>query len=496
MGAVVAATHTQLEQRVALKVLLPELLENKQAVERFLREGKAAGQLSSDHVCRVLDVALLDDGAPYLVMELLDGCDLERLLLVEGSLPVSTAAAYVLQACIGLAEAHAHGIVHRDLKPANLFLSRRADESPLIKVLDFGIAKLTVGVKCDLTATTSVMGSPNYMSPEQLRSSREADPRSDLWALGVILYELVSGKKPFIADSITDLTLRIAMDAPSPLRQVAPEFNEVVFRCLEKSPEHRFADVADFAHALGQAVGPEVMELANTVSKVLYAGRPEAALEATMRRRRVTITNAAVSINTSETPRRSSWRSAALWIGAAGILGGFGWGIASSATAPLRASNPAAEDRPSLPAPSLPDPLPVATTAAGPARPIAHGAASEALPSPDLVNPTTAVSASTAGGRPLPSPLAFEAPKMGDRIAAPLAGTGEVGKDVTSAAAASRRRHHRHRRGVVADGPDARPVHAEKVDVSPIPPPQEPPHPAEVTNPPEGAALLIVDPFK
>jgi serine/threonine-protein kinase len=159
MGQVLAATHLQLEQAVALKVLLPELLEDPLAVERFLREGKACALLHGEHVCRVLDVSVLDDGVPYLVMELLAGRDLEQVLGEDGPLPEADAAGYVLQACVGLAEAHARGIVHRDLKPANLFVTQGPDEAPLVKVLDFGIAKLTLDRK-----STRLNSSHRYIS--------------------------------------------------------------------------------------------------------------------------------------------------------------------------------------------------------------------------------------------------------------------------------------------------------------------------------------------
>jgi serine/threonine-protein kinase len=193
VGVVVAALHVHLGQRVALKFLLDDVRHDAQVVERFLREARAAGGLRSEHVGRVIDVATLDTGAPYLVMELLAGNDLAAELQRTGPLPVGVVADYMLQALVGLAEAHAQGIVHRDLKPANLFLTHRPDGTPCIKVLDFGI------------------GSPAYMAPEQLRSSRSADVRSDIWALGAIMYELVSGRAPFAGATVADLALRIAM---------------------------------------------------------------------------------------------------------------------------------------------------------------------------------------------------------------------------------------------------------------------------------------------
>ena len=188
MGVVVAAQHLQLGQLVALKFLLPEALRNPEVTERFLREARAAVRLKSEHVGRVIDVGTLDDGAPYLVMEYLEGQDLDSFREEHERLPVAQVVSFVLQASEAIAEAHSIGIIHRDLKPANLFLTVRADGSPTVKVLDFGIAKATEGSEdFSLTKTATVMGSPAYMSPEQLRSARDVDARSDIWAIGVIL---------------------------------------------------------------------------------------------------------------------------------------------------------------------------------------------------------------------------------------------------------------------------------------------------------------------
>ncbi|MEZ4314973.1 MAG: serine/threonine-protein kinase [Polyangiaceae bacterium] len=203
MGAVVAATHTQLDQRVAIKFLLPQMLGSREVVERFQREARAAAKIRSEHVVRVSDVGTLDGGVPFIVMEFLEGKDLGELLQRRGPLPVPLAVDYVLEACEALAEAHAAGIVHRDLKPSNLFLARRADETDIVKVLDFGISKQitpeALQSSPSLTRTTDVFGSPTYMSPEQLKASRDVDTRADLWALGVILFELISGAPPSAA---------------------------------------------------------------------------------------------------------------------------------------------------------------------------------------------------------------------------------------------------------------------------------------------------------
>jgi eukaryotic-like serine/threonine-protein kinase len=266
MGAVAVATHLHLDQHVALKILNAEHAKNPDVCERFLREARAAARLRSEHVCRVSDVGI-DGQTPYIVMELLEGDDLASLI-EKGPLPIATAVDHVLQATIAIAEAHARGIVHRDLKPANLFVTRRLDGSPLVKVLDFGIAKAMTASPSKLTNTDVLMGTPGYMSPEQLRALRTVDARSDIWQLGVILYEAVSGRVPFPAATITDMAIRVATEPPEPL-DVDPAFREVVLKCLEKSPDRRYEDVGAFALALVPFGGPTAAANAALVAKVL-----------------------------------------------------------------------------------------------------------------------------------------------------------------------------------------------------------------------------------
>lgn len=258
MGYVVAAMHTQLDQRVAVKFMVPELCEHPEAVARFLREARAAVRIRSEHVARVLDVGTMDDGTPYMVMEFLWGRDLATELEEVKQLAVSQAADYVLQACEALAEAHAYGIVHRDLKPANLFLTRRPDGSAQIKVLDFGISKAATDQAApaseSLTASQSLIGSPHYMSPEQVRRPKTVDSRSDIWALGVILHELISGDRPFGGDTPMSVLAAVVSDPAPRLRDLRPELSvgveKVILRCLEKEPANRYASVADLASAL------------------------------------------------------------------------------------------------------------------------------------------------------------------------------------------------------------------------------------------------------
>jgi len=261
MGIVYAATHVALDQRVAIKALFPEALEDAQAIERFAREGRAAAKIQSDHVVRVYDVGAFDDGTPYMVMEYLEGADLMELLLENDSFPIDEATEYVLQACEGIAEAHKAGIIHRDLKPANIYVSKRADGAPNVKLLDFGISKFTVHpddplLDPSITATATVMGSPGYMSPEQLKSARMVDERADIWALGTILYELVTSKPAFRGESMPQLCAMIASEdppLPSTLRPDVPiALEHAILRCLEKKPERRFQDVGELARAIAE----------------------------------------------------------------------------------------------------------------------------------------------------------------------------------------------------------------------------------------------------
>jgi serine/threonine-protein kinase len=255
MGVVVAARHLELDERVAVKFLLSEAALNGEAAARFVREARAAVKIKSEHVARVIDVGRMDSGAPYMVMEYLEGCDLSAKLSA-GPLAIEDAVDYVVQACDAMAEAHALGIVHRDLKPANLFLTQRSDGSAVVKVLDFGISKVNVPdtSEAGLTKTSAVMGSPYYMSPEQMKSSRDVDGRSDVWSLGVILYELISGRPPFLGDTLPELLSAIMLDTPPKLEvlrpDVPPELGEILQHVLQKDRTKRYQTVGELASAL------------------------------------------------------------------------------------------------------------------------------------------------------------------------------------------------------------------------------------------------------
>jgi eukaryotic-like serine/threonine-protein kinase len=289
LGFVVAANHVELGEKVALKFLRPEAMSNAEAVSRFSREARASAKLRSEHVARVFDVGTLPDGSPFIVMEYLEGIDLGVLLHERGALPISLAVEYVLQTCEALATAHASGVVHRDIKPDNLFLNRRAQDLHVIKVLDFGISKVSLArsspaARHPLVETTMAMGSPIYMSPEQIRAAKDIDARTDIWSLGCVLYELLTNRLAFDASSITEVTAFILERETPSLRSARPDIPEplelVIQRCLAKTPAQRFQNVGELAIALAPFAPPRARVLIERCCSILQgAGMTRAGLD-------------------------------------------------------------------------------------------------------------------------------------------------------------------------------------------------------------------------
>jgi serine/threonine protein kinase len=280
MGVVVRATHQMLNSKVAMKFLLPEYVNNTGIVERFLREARAAVSIKNPHVAGVIDVGTLESGSPYIVMEYLQGRDLADVLETEVYMrDIPRAARLILQACEGLAAAHANGIVHRDIKPGNLFITSASDGTEQVKVLDFGISKSGTELN-NLTRTGAVMGSPMYMSPEQMRSTRNVDQRSDVWSLGVVAFELLTGRLPYEAETMTELVAMVLENDPPRTRElradVPPALDDAVAGALTKNPDKRYRDVAEFAQDIAVAMNDgKLLEQAQRIRRIVSRGTDE-----------------------------------------------------------------------------------------------------------------------------------------------------------------------------------------------------------------------------
>ncbi len=280
MGVVWKSTQLDLDRAVAIKVVREEFATNEEVVNRTLLEARAAAKLRGEHVVRVLDVGRLPTGAPYIVMEHLEGRDLytdlaERLL----PMPVNVAVDLVLEACEGLAEAHAAGIVHRDLKPENLFIAERPDGSAVVKIPDFGISKdIRPDSPRTMTNPATAIGSPQYMAPEQMRGAADVDARADIWSLGATLYELLVGAPPFQGTTIPAVCSLVLEEDPTPPRNMRPDMpvglEAVVTRCLKKDRDERYASIGELAHALVMYGSPTADDRAARIARVISGIRP------------------------------------------------------------------------------------------------------------------------------------------------------------------------------------------------------------------------------
>ncbi|AUX37878.1 MULTISPECIES: serine/threonine-protein kinase [Sorangium] len=281
MGAVIAATHMDLGELRAIKLLLPATAADPEMCERFLREARIAARLKSEHAVKVHDVGRLPSGLPFMVMEFLDGRDLRVIRKKRGPLPVEEATLYVIQACDALAEAHALGLVHRDVKPANLFLTHTREGTPCIKVLDFGISKVSeaasLGVSEMRTSTGQMLGTPHYMPPEQMRGQRDVDARADIWAVGSLLYVLLTGRYPMHARSVQTVSLvlggKFVPPLPSQVRRgLTPEIDPIIMRCLERDRDRRWPDLAELTLALRPFAPPAAEPLVERIQRILRGG--------------------------------------------------------------------------------------------------------------------------------------------------------------------------------------------------------------------------------
>jgi eukaryotic-like serine/threonine-protein kinase len=282
MGIVLAARHLELDELVAIKCIRAQMPWSPDVIARFAREAKASARLKSEHIAKVIDVGVSPPVGPYMVMEYLEGEDLAAVLKRRGPLPVRRAAEYLMQICEALAHAHAASIIHRDVKPENLFLTRHG-ELELMKVLDFGISKApqagrVFGGEISVKETSVLMGTPLYMSPEQIRSTREVDHRSDIWSLGVVMFELLTGRPAFAAETVTQVCALVLEAATPPLAEhcenAPPALAAIIERCLMKDPAQRYQSAAELANALLPFAPPRARLHAERATAVLRFADP------------------------------------------------------------------------------------------------------------------------------------------------------------------------------------------------------------------------------
>jgi serine/threonine protein kinase len=325
MSLVVCAEHVSLGTRVAMKFLLPELATLPDAPQRFVREAAAATRFESENVARVLDVGTLPDGPPYMVMEYLEGKDLGRYVREGKRFAVPEAIDLVVQAADALARAHAAGVIHRDVKPSNLFLTQRPDGTPLLKVLDFGISKVleeAAKENLELTQTTAVMGSALYMSLEQMRSTKTVDARTDVYALGVSLYELLTGTHPFTAESFSELCVKVSLDPPEPLQNHRPDvpaaLAEAIAIAYARTAAERYQTTGSFAVALLPFAEPETVRRIEALRRFERHSYPDGQIPERQP------TPLALRVTDVQRPPRLGWvgyvMAAAVGVAAAGAL--------------------------------------------------------------------------------------------------------------------------------------------------------------------------------
>ncbi|WP_437878962.1 serine/threonine-protein kinase [Sorangium sp. So ce513] len=424
MGVVLAARNEDLDQQVAIKILRQDALANQEAVARFLREARTAARLQGEHVARVFDVGTTEGGVPFMVMEFLTGLDLQQVIDTHGPLPIQDAVDYVLQALEAVAEAHAAGVVHRDIKPSNLFLAEHADGTRHIKVLDFGISKgqgLDSPAEPGLTSTKQVMGSPGYMSPEQMMAPRTVDGRADVWSVGVLLYTLVTGEQPFQGETVAAVMANILHQPVPRLRDKrgdAPaSLERIVARCLERDVSARYANVAKLAQAL-EPLGSSFAKLSTSrIQSAIGAASP--AGQTLLNSRAAEDSDRLSGASWSHTSsRRRSRRKLLVAAGAAALLAGaIGagvWLIGGPRVAPEAPSAAAAREpagtgaaAPATPAPSATPSAAMAASGATAAAASSPAAPSTAAPdeAPSTAAPTASPSAmrtgdAAAGARP------------------------------------------------------------------------------------------------
>jgi eukaryotic-like serine/threonine-protein kinase len=396
MGSVYEAQHTVVKRRVAVKFLRADLAVERSSLARFQREAQAAGALESEHIAAALDFGIAGDGSPYIVMEYLVGESLSSLLEREKRLPLARAADLVAQACRGVETAHASGIVHRDLKPQNLFVARRQDGTDLVKVLDFGVAKLEAEDQgAGTTRTGTVLGTPAYMSPEQARGEKVIDHRSDVYSLGAILYELLCGEKPHPGDSPNAVLYHIATHAPVPLAGLVPDLPEPLIRSIERAlarePGDRQASAAALAAELSAFAVREVHAAPKIEPSSPASGGSSATVLASGQAPSLAVSAVDTARPSSPGKGRRGIATAVGWgaVGAA-VAVAIGWGSrlgndGSGSATPLESRTAATADAPAN------DPALPPATATAPLPP-------PAVPSVATSTPTTPASASS--GRP------------------------------------------------------------------------------------------------